>query len=321
LKKIKYLEIRKQVQFKLDFFYLARHLLIDSCLLGFSFFLCFHGQGLQYAASPFLAVFLFRSFSIMHEAVHGLVSKNKKLNNFFGVIYGSLCLLPYEAWKESHIEHHYWSGNFEKDPVMALVKIIPTWGPKAEKILNFCWKNWIPAVAFLQNLVFWHLSIKNTLRKKRTAHLVSVLFPLALAVLVTVLVPASLLFQVVIPALLGYLVMIDVVNLPHHLQLPMIRGENKLSVWEQHSISRTCLYPQWVAAHIALNFNYHTEHHLFPDAPWYYLPKLHNLVHTELGTSHNIDQAFQWILENRPKGILQVIRTDGNSDSGSQLAS
>ncbi len=313
LKKEKYLEIRKQNKFKIKNSAVLKHIFIDVALISFSFYFCKVGQGLQILAIPLLSIFMFRSFSFMHEAVHGLVSLNNFMNDSLGLLYGAFCGLPYAPWKKSHLEHHFWSGNYEKDPVMALITILPQFPKPVLKTLTFLWKAWIPILAIMQYGVFWSLSAKNTIKVRSVQAILSLLIPATLLVGIVTLSSSSFIFLVFIPAVALYLLAVDVVNLPHHLQLPMFSGEKKLQVWEQYQVARTCLYPKWVANFIVLNFNYHSEHHMFPDAPWYYLENLHSALRTELGVAQAIDPSFKWILENRPKNLLEVIQPNSEA--------
>ena len=152
----RYIEIRKQLDLKIRPQMLALHYLQDAVLIGLSLtFIYFYAGTWQYwLAIPLLSTLMFRNFSLMHDAVHTAVSKNKKLNSIVGVIAGGLCLLPYEQWKAVHLEHHYWSGNIEKDPVMGLVRTFPKW-PKAMKaIVGFGWRAWVPVLALFQYGIF-----------------------------------------------------------------------------------------------------------------------------------------------------------------------
>lgn len=311
MKKDVYLQIRKAHSFEIKNSFLLRHLIADFSILSLSIYLCRSGGFVKLLAIPLLATFMFRSFSFMHEAVHGLVSNNKKLNDAIGILYAAFSVLPFSPWKKSHLDHHFWSGNYQKDPVMALITILPKWSERSVRILNFLWRSWVPVLAFMQYVVFWMLSIKTTFAgKKPIADSISIFFPIILFVSLFTFLSASTIFQVILPAVTLYLMAVDVVNLPHHLQLPMISGEQKLTLWEQHAIARTCLYPKWIASFIVLNFNYHSEHHMYPDAPWYCLDKLHKAVQQELGSQQHLDPSFKWILDNRPKSLLEVIQTN-----------
>lgn len=312
LLKEKYLQLRKQNKFELKNSFVLKHILFDLALISLSFYFCKIGQGLQFLAIPLLAILMFRSFSFMHEAVHGLVSAHNFLNDSLGLFYGAFCGLPFAPWKKSHLEHHFWSGNYEKDPVMALITILPQFPKPALRLLTFLWRAWVPILALMQYGVFWALSLKSTLKMRSIQSILTLCIPVGLLVSICLFTSSSFIWGVFIPAVALYLLAVEVVNLPHHLQLPMINGEKKLPIWEQYQVARTCLYPKWVANFIVLNFNYHSEHHMFPDAPWYYLEKLHLALRIELAEAQTIDPSFKWILENRPKELLEVIQPNSN---------
>lgn len=260
------------------------------------------------ALIPLFSVFMFRNFSFMHEAVHGTVSKNKTLNEFCGLWSGCWSFLPYTHWKASHLEHHYWSGNVEKDPVMALRVILPKAHPAMVATLSFFWRAWLPLTGLMQQGVFWMLSMKNTIRKPSLGAVLSLLMPLAALTGLVTLAPAFAL-SVALPSWGLYLLLVEIVNLPHHLQMETRSGEERFGVWEQYLTARTCVYPKWFAHFVVLNFNYHSEHHMFPDAPWYELPRIHDFIKTKNLKNYKMDPYFQWTLENRPKSILQILET------------
>jgi len=114
-------------------------------------------------------------------------------------------------------------------------------------------------------------------------------------------------FANVAPGIVLYLVMVEVINFPHHLELPQNRGDKTLHFWEQHHISRSCLYPKWVSKFFLNNFNLHAEHHIFPKAPWYKLDQIQNEVQTALGSEYNHSHKSEWILKNRKKDIEELL--------------
>jgi fatty acid desaturase len=98
------------------------------------------------------------------------------------------------------------------------------------------------------------------------------------------------------------------VNLPHHLQTEYFDGDTHFSAREQHQTARTCLYPRWVSEFIVLNFNYHVEHHMFPDAPWYHLEKIHQTLTYTTELKYRTDPYFSWILQNKTESLDQVLQ-------------
>ncbi len=266
-----------------------------------------HGGWTKLFAVPFVLTFIYRNFSFMHEAVHNLGAKSKFANDFLGAVSGSFCLLSYESWKKAHLEHHQWGGNIDKDPVMAMVKVFPAWPKGLRDVLTLGWKAWIPALSVLQHTVFWAISVKHFVGGTKTkSDVMSIVIPIAVWSGLFYSLSLDTLTTVVAPSLFLYLVFTEVVNAPHHLGLPQFRGDIKLPFWHQYLIARTCVYPKWLARYVVLNFNYHIEHHMYPQVPWYYLDKLHPLVKAELGPDYNTDPQFAWILRNRARTLGEI---------------
>ena len=69
---------------------------------------------LTLAFSIAAAFFLVRAFIIFHDCCHGSFFKNRKANDFFGMLTGVLTLVPYLQWKNAHGIHHATSSNLDK---------------------------------------------------------------------------------------------------------------------------------------------------------------------------------------------------------------
>lgn len=305
MKKQRYLEIRKTLDLQKRTQPLVHFFLTEIGLMGFATGLWV--MGARYFVFPVLAVLMFRNFSLMHDASHGAISSDRKVNDLIGGWAGILCLLPFRAWKESHLQHHLWSGNIEKDPVMGLRTALPNAPVFIQKALTFAWRAWIPTLATLQYLLFWKLSAGNAAKAGSVKAWGGVVFPVMAWGAFFAVAPAGFFLTALLPALVFYLIAVEVINFPHHLQLPMSTGDARDPVWEQYKTSRTCIYPKWFARHVVLNFNYHSEHHMFPDAPWYALESIHEVLREELKAEQNVDVLFKWTVDNRSLSLLEVI--------------
>lgn len=250
---------------------------------------------LKVLVAPILTLLMYRSFALFHEGCHGLLSQNKAVNYLLSVLISPFCILSFEAWKKSHLQHHYWTGNIDKDPVMAFVKIYPKLNPLFKKFLNSGWALWLPVLGLIQHIVFWSITLAHLKNDTKTKNLFSVIYPITFLVTILALSPSGLLVYTLLPSLYLYLVGTEAINLPHHLQLPFIGGEDKLFTREQHKVSRSCIYPEFITDHFVMGFNYHTEHHMFPQAHWYHLKKIHGMLKAELGSSYNSEGSFEWI--------------------------
>lgn len=312
-----YIEIRKQLDLRHKQWALTQHLLQNALLASLvaAVWLRAPRPVALFVAIPAVAIFIFRHFSMMHEAVHRVASSNSRANQTMGIFAGAVCLLPFEPWKRSHLEHHTWSGNIEKDPVMAIINAFPKMNPRLQTSLSRLWMLWFPMLACLQYIVFWWLASKIFLKKPKSPQvLVSLAAPILFWAIVFTSCGTSFSLGVLLPALLLYFVAVEVVNFPHHLQLPQHGGDTKFRLWDQHQTARSCVYPHWLARFVVLNFNYHIEHHMYPDVPWYHLEKLHLKVKSALTDSYNTDDQFAWIVANKSKPLGQVLRSANPSD-------
>ena len=305
-----YMQIRKAHNLAINNFALPIHYFFETLLIGSVALIWVYLQNTFYTlfAIPIVSAIIFRNFSLMHEAVHLAVSKSSRLNDIVGLISGSICLLPFEPWKKSHLEHHLWTGNVERDPVMAIIKFLPSLNPRFQSFLSACWRLWIPTLSIMQYGVFYFLAAKIYLAKRDSIRvLISLCAPLILWGFLFTLLPTSFTLIILLPALILYMIAVEIVNFPHHLQLQQYAGDAKFALWDQHHFARSCTYPKWFARWVVLNFNYHIEHHMFPDVPWYHLDKLHISVKSALTDSYNSDEQFAWILANKPKELASVV--------------
>lgn len=75
-----------------------------------------------YNVSPWISVasavlaagFVVRTFIIFHDCTHGSFFKNKKANDYVGLLTGVLTSFPYAKWKREHTIHHATSSNLDK---------------------------------------------------------------------------------------------------------------------------------------------------------------------------------------------------------------
>lgn len=305
-----YKSINKKYNFTPSHYELSKHLFLDTLIFTAIYFSLKSGNTYLYLAAQLLwPVLFFRFFSLMHDGVHSSISRKSRINNFLGYIAGAFCFLPFYSWRKIHLQHHYWAGNVENDPVM---KIIRDYNPEKKiknSILGFAWKSWIPILATMQHVVFWIFGFAFFKAAKT--------WKSKLSWALSYVIPGLIYYQLnkmgmftftnVAPGLFIYLIMVEVINFPHHLELPQNHGETVLPVWEQYQISRSCSYPKWFSTLILNNFNYHSEHHMFPKAPWYMLQKVSVDVRQVIGEGYNHSNRSEWILRNRTKNLGDLL--------------
>ncbi|MDZ4676585.1 MAG: fatty acid desaturase [Oligoflexia bacterium] len=302
-------QLSANLDFKPEANKVLSHLLFNAVVFSLAVLLIKQGSTICYfLAQAFWPILFFRNFTLMHDAVHGAVSKSKSFNNSMGYIAGALCFLPYWPWKQVHLQHHYWAGNIDQDPTM---KIIKNFNPEAHTlvaVLQFFWRSWIPLLAFMQHIVFWSAGFKSIVKSSKkdfSCNMYS--YGMPLIIYFAIYKGLGLGFLDIAPGLAIYLVMVEVINFPHHLQLPQNRGNKLLPIWRQYEVTRSCSYPKWFSYLIINNFNYHVEHHLFPILPWYRLHLVRPLLKNIVGRSYNESIRGEWILQSRKQSMSKVL--------------
>jgi fatty acid desaturase len=211
-----------------------------------------------------------------------------------------------------HREHHYYAGYLEKDPTaMSFVRWRET--GRIPLIVRFAWRSWVPLVAAVQHVVFWIYPLKLARageKKKLHESLASILFLIVAYTAVGWLAATRLESFNILPALVLYLAMNELVNLPHHTVLPSF--DRPLRLWEQWQVSRSGYYPRIVSEVLMLNFNFHTEHHLYPTLPWFRLRACRNLVVDVLGDAYNEADGPSWNVTHRGRDFREIARATGD---------
>lgn len=249
-----------------------------------------------------ISTFMFRQFSILHEAVHGLSHSKGKINQVIGVIAGAFCLTPFSAWKTAHLKHHYWTGNLEQDPTFSILKSFEQSSSLKKYAIDFTWRHGIPFFAALQHFNFWIFGIKNS---KSFESIFSCIVPISLYV--AILSQLDLTNLVISCAgVIVYFRMYEDMVFPQHVGLYSDDDiDHHPQAWEQPHVTRTWYMPSLVEKYVVLNMNYHTEHHLFPDLPWHRLDKAHKLM---LQQKEDVNVVgFDWTRNQRQRPFGEVI--------------
>jgi fatty acid desaturase len=293
----------------------------DVALLAAAWALLSHGGLLAWSAAQLvLCVFYFHAFALLHEAGHGNLHDSSRVNDLLGHVFSIFCFLPYYSWKLIHSEHHIFAGSLAKDPALKNLRRARETG-KLPPFTKFAWRSWIPLAGFLQQIVFWFypLDLYRTPgvdpRRKNRALLsssFSVLWLLAAYVSLGWILHGRLSLISILPSLILYFAMTEMVNLPHHLGTATVedlgRGGATLAPWEQHLTTRSCAYvPEIISQVITLNFNYHTEHHLLPRVSWWQLPEVKRQALPLLGDEYQVARGLSWTIENRQAGLEHVV--------------
>lgn len=315
MNKTEYLDIKGQISFEKPLWITLALIAADWVLLYVALYFLMQGTWLSFLLSQaLLTIFYFHNFGILHEAGHGNVSDKRWANTIIGHYASIFCFLPYFPWKYIHQEHHVWAGNIDKDPTMANLKKMRERGD-AGLLVRIAWRSWIPLAAFLQHVVFWIYpftmwqSGKMT-RKSFVLSFCSIGWLILVYYLLITQFPSIVNLSNLWLSFILYLVMTEMVNLPHHVGVPTFHTSaqrDKLHPWEQNVTTRSCYYPYHLAELLTLNFNFHTEHHFFPNLPWYRLRKLRSIIKPIYGKEYNELYGIGWNLQNRSRDPNEIV--------------
>ena len=254
----------------------------------------------------FIGLWMFRSFSFMHEAVHGNLFEKMKWNNWAGWIFGAFCCLPYSSWKRIHLDHHFWAGNLDRDPTMRLIKEHRD-GAKTTMFQNWAWRISLPYLAWRQQIVFWTKSLSAALKEGKLRVAASLFLQVMTSFALIAVGTRFFGPWVVGGGFLVYLWMVELINFPHHMDLKLKHDHFRIPARDQYQVSRTCLYGPLFSRFALLNFNYHVEHHLFPNLPCAQLPKVHTRLKYHLDKEYIFSRGNEWIRESRAQSFKQIM--------------
>lgn len=202
---------------------------------------------------------------LMHEGVHGLMSRNRRLNRLLGFVAGLPALLSMSAYRVGHLPHHRHERG-ERDP---------------DELENFSREPRILAILFCLTLVAGDLfglyrigpwNAIHATRDERRAMLVEYGLIVTFLIGAILIVPGRILIHGwLFPALVARQ-LTNVRTLAEHALTPAT---------SRPSATRTVVSNRFVS-YFMCNLNYHVEHHLYPAVPYYNLQALHRLLRDDL---------------------------------------
>jgi fatty acid desaturase len=313
--KARYQQIRAALSFRPRYLPTVSFLAADLGLFLLGLWLLTQESRAAFVVSQFLfAVVFFHNFALLHEFGHESATPSGAFNNLAGHWSSLFCFLPFYPWKYIHTEHHSWVGNLDRDPTLKGLRAYRRKG-YIPWIVRVAWRTWVPLLAFMQHFVLWSypLMLLKVSRLRGRRLLLAAVSVLVLPTTYTALYlsfPGLFNFRNFGLALLIYLVVTELINLPHHLGTDLYddREElHKLPLWEQFRVTRSCYYPALVGELLLLNFNFHVEHHFFPNLPWYHLRKARALVREALGEDYQESVGISWNLKHRRRPVEEVV--------------
>ncbi|QBG49141.1 fatty acid desaturase [Verrucomicrobia bacterium S94] len=217
------------------------------------------------------------SDSRWHESSHGTVFKTDWLNNVLYEVSSFMVMRESTVWRWSHTRHHSDTIVVGRDPEIAVPRPVQLF----RFILNF---TGLPAVYAYVRKILKH-STGNLFDDERTyipeyEHGRIIWKARAVLLIYAGCLGCSWYYQTVFPLLfiglpnLAGAWLMPVYGLTQHTGL----AENVLD----HRKNCRTVQMNRVNRFLYWNMNYHIEHHMFPQVPYYNLPKLHELVRHDM---------------------------------------
>ena len=213
---------------------------------------------------------------LMHDAAHGHLHPDRKMNNFLGQwLTGAAAGADLQAYRTYHLTHHKFTQQPE-DPDLSLSKPFPT---SAASMWRKVIRDLTGQVFFKQRTAQAKMALKSiTPSAKEQNFFIGKAFLRFLAVQF-ILLALSLVIYGWTPFLLWFVAMattfqlfLRIRNIAEHACTttgsddPFSHARTTHSNW----LERSTVAPYWV--------NYHSEHHLFMGVPCYNLPRAHALL-------------------------------------------
>jgi acyl-lipid omega-6 desaturase (Delta-12 desaturase) len=241
-----------------------------------------------------LGLLIFQWFVLMHGCGHRALFASRRLNDFFGYVASTICLVPYPSWRYVHAQHHRWVGWMDKDPTTRSLARPP---PPAwlGRVVDFCWRYWIPVFSLIFGVtMFWNAGNVAAVAPAASQRRRTWFGILLIAVLYAALIAlgGARFFGVWALAFVSYLSIADPILLSQHVHIPLLRADGAtvapFAPAAQDVFSRTIVVRSWAARWVFLEFTSHGVHHAYP-----------RLAHYDIGRvpfapSHAI-RLFAWL--------------------------
>jgi omega-6 fatty acid desaturase (delta-12 desaturase) len=292
--------------------------LVDLCMLGSAWVFWINGPAVFRLAAIFpAALAIVQLYLILHEAVHGSASNDHRINDLLGHLCGWLIFLPFLPRRRNHLTHHVWAAHSVYDPEnKSMIAKFSLMTERKEKTLEFLWRHWIPTMAANHFIEHWwsafqirRSGICSSRIKKEI--LFARIYIIGYSIIIGLALTFNVLYQLLcfyLPLWLLLLIMVELLNLPHHAHAPLLAiGVDRLPFWEQAAVSHDCrTLPVW-SRFIILNFNLHVVHHTFPWVPWYRLPRVRELLVKHEGHLPEYVNEWRFSLNSRRRPLLKLM--------------
>ncbi|MEZ4702381.1 MAG: fatty acid desaturase [Rhodothermales bacterium] len=205
-----------------------------------------------------------------HEATHGILFKNRFLNRWVGFFAGLPAFVSVTSYRVVHMEHHNHTGK-DRDPD-EFTNAVPN--PALRRVAFFLWLVFGgPYYIFIHvPMMAWKLA-KPTERRDMIVEyaLITLIFATVITYLAQIGRMDVFLNGWAYPVLVA-MIFVNVRGVAEHMMTEKT---------DEFTATRTMISNQMVSFFMN-NLNYHLEHHLIPNVPWYRLQELHDVLEPDM---------------------------------------
>ena len=264
-----------------------------------------------WALQVFLGMSTYRFFVIVHESGHKSLFESATASTLTGLLASVFCFMPFYCWRSIHFLHHKWVGVIDKDPTQAELMGLKNWGAGKNLLFRVLWFSWQPLMFFVYLFrIFWAKPLRDWKKgdlKEARRGLLSVMVVLLPRVALLSIFGWKWMLLYLGPMTYLYLFCNEAAGIAQHTGLfPFLSHDHPkpIPLHEQDTVSRTSASPGLWSIFFGYNFNLHTEHHLFPSVPWYWLPRVGKRVeHLE---TYRHENFFAFTLQVRTTDPIET---------------
>lgn len=262
-----------------------------------------------YVLSQFVFALHFNHcYLIVHEAGHQSLFSSRNANVIVGHIASIFAFIPFFTRRHEHNAHHLWSGTFKEPSTERALRTFANLQkrPRLVQFLNFCWRIWLPIFAINEHVKVWISTFKFSNSKSAFArkNLFSGIFLIFAYAAIGFTLESVIALYKMLPALVAYFVIIEFLNLPHHLDSKILPREKPISIWQQEECTKSFEALPWrLSFLLTFNFNLHIGHHYYPNLPWHELPDLQKKLEQMNPQYSQLQSEFSWHFEARKQPI------------------
>ena len=285
------------------------HMIAYFGLLSATGYLAFLSWGSWWVIPAFYLYGTVYSFSNArwHEFSHRTVFSSRRVNTFFYQIFSFLCFYEAQTFRWTHANHHRRTLH-TSDPYDYEIQV-PHGNSPIRLIYEFSGLR--PLFSEYKKLLLHSANIMTPLAKDCVPknHWRKVVISSRIYIALTLLIIAVAIYAgsimpllfVITPNLYARFLLNWIIGFPQHAGL----SENALD----HKTNTRNVMVNPMFAFLCMNMNYHLDHHMFPQVPFYHLPKLHNLIKGQLPNSYpSLWACYKELIPlllNQHKGLIK----------------